>query len=62
MPQSPPKGFNKIVGQRYMREYGFFGSIEKILLPIAKNFASSVGAEGVEVLRDVSEGKLSHML
>ena len=49
------------VGQRYMRGYGFLGSIGKFLLPIAKNLASSVGAEGVEagtrVLKDVSEGK-----
>ena len=44
-----------------MRGYGFLGSIGKFLLPIAKNLASSVGAEGVEagtrVLKDVSEGK-----
>ena len=44
-----------------MRGYGFLGSIGKFLLPIAKNLASSVGAEGVEagtrVLKDISEGK-----
>ena len=49
------------VGQRYMRGYGVLGSIGRFLLPIAKNLASSVGAEGVEagtkVLKDVSEGK-----
>jgi hypothetical protein len=49
------------VGQRYMRGYGFLGSIGKFLLPIAKNLASTVGSEGLEagknLLKDVTEGK-----
>ena len=49
------------IGQKYMRGYGILSNIGKLLLPIAKNFATSIGSEGVEagsrILKDVTEGK-----
>jgi hypothetical protein len=41
------------VGQRYMRGYGVLGSIGKLLLPIAKNLASTVGSEGLEANKNL---------
>lgn len=56
-----PSTQNWFVGQRYMRGYGVLGSIGRFLLPIAKNFASSVGQEGIDagtrVLKDLGEGR-----
>lgn len=49
------------VGQKYMRGYGFLGTIGKFLLPVAKNLAESLGNEGIaagtRIMKDVAEGK-----
>jgi hypothetical protein len=49
------------VGQKYMRGYGFLGTLGKYLLPVAKNLAESLGNEavtsGTRIMKDVAEGK-----
>jgi hypothetical protein len=59
-------GGKYFVGTKYQRGYGIFSNtilpgIARFLVPIAKNFATSAGQQGIEagtkILGDMSEGK-----
>jgi hypothetical protein len=48
-------------GTKYQRGFGMVSNVMKFLAPVAKNFAHSIGKEGIEagtrVLKDISEGR-----
>ena len=50
-------------GQKYMRGFGVFQNIAKFLTPVARNFAQSLGNEGItagtNILKDLTEGRKS---
>src|SRR5688500_3513876 len=59
--ESQEGGGKFFVGTKYQRGFGVLGSVGRFLLPIARNLAKTLAAEGLEtgqkVLKDYTEGK-----